>query len=440
MDPRLWIGLDLGTSSTKACAFNEEGQLVAMTSVAYPLLQPEPLAAVLDPEQVLKATEKALRELRQTTSEEWAAIGISTAMHSLLLLDQQYLPLSPIYTYADGRPASVMDQFSEQQLRQFNRYTGTPVHPMSPLLQILWLRQHYSTLFQQAAYFADIKSFLCHRWTVDGLVLDYSLASATGLFELDANDWYTPALEIAQIKPEQLPKLVPSTQVLNIRPDLARAWKIEDVPLVIGASDGCLANLGSGLMTSGGVAMTVGTSGAVRATHQAGLLDTEATLFNYHLYDDYLVCGGATNNGGKVLEWAYNTFAHGYGDIGELVQAALSIPKPELHFQPYLFGERAPIWDAAATAGFQGLRAHHGPLEMTRAILEGITDNLIFILHQLDGAIGPSTKIHLSGGLAKSELWRKMVANKSDREVVLAETEQASAKGAAMMARFARSD
>ncbi|MEM7572260.1 MAG: gluconokinase [Bacteroidota bacterium] len=436
MNERLWIGLDLGTTSTKACAFDENWQLVAMTSAAYPLLHPEPLAAVLDPQQVLQAAETALGELRHKATGVWAAIGISTAMHSLLLLDEQYQPISPIYTYADGRPVQQMGQINEAEARHLNQYTGTPVHPMSPLLQLLWLCQNHPQLFEQTAYFSDLKSYLCHRWTQNGLLLDYSLASATGLFELIANDWYQPALELAQVHPEQLPDLVPTTEVLHFRPELATNLRIEGVPLIIGGSDGCLANLGSDLLKAGEVAMTVGTSGAVRATHQGGLLDTKATLFNYHLYDNYLVCGGATNNGGKLLEWAFHTFAHGQTNVGQLIEAALAIPKPDLTFQPYLYGERAPIWDAAATASFSNLRGQHGPLEMTRAILEGLTDNLIVILQQLETAIGPVQKIHLSGGLARSKAWRKLVAEQSNCTVVLADTEQASAKGAAMIARL----
>ena len=85
-----------------------------------------------------------------------------------------------------------------------------------------------------------------------------------------------------------------------------------------------------------------------------GCRDRRSTrLFNYLLFDDYAVMGGATNNGGKVLEWTYELLQAHFPSIGAMIEAAVAAPDTDLHFTPYLYGERAPIWDALATAGFQ---------------------------------------------------------------------------------------
>ncbi|WP_116125810.1 gluconokinase [Lewinella sp. IMCC34183] len=439
----LYLGLDLGTTSAKVCAFAEDGRLVAERSGGYELLQPEPGAAVQDADGIVAVAERILTDLLAELPDAPAGLGISCPMHGVLLLDADRRPTGPAITWADTRAQAVMREFDTDQRQALLRRTGTPVHPMSPLVKLRWLSRFHPDRIAQAAYLSDIKSYLVDRWTTDGPLLDEQLASATGLLDLRRRDWDEEALRLAgdgQRLPLRLPGLVPARRRLHWRPEVAERLGARDLPLCIGGSDGCLANLGSGLLEPGKVSLTIGTSGAVRATHRGDSNTGGVQLFNYLLYDDYFVLGGATNNGGKVLEWTYELLRGHFDDIGTMIEAAAAAPDSSLRFRPFLNGERAPIWDALATAAFEGLRGDHTPTDLARAVLLGVTDNIIEILKQVEQATCRSEVIYASGGFTRSRGWVELLAARADRHVEIAHTPQASAYGAALMARMADRD
>lgn len=436
------IGLDVGTTATKACAFDLAGKMIALEERAYPLLHPEPGAAVQEPAAIRLAAEEALAELVKSIGEKPAGIGLSCPMHSVILCDDKERPINHVITWADTRAQSVMKDFSDTDRRELHRITGTPVHPMSPMVKLRWLLQNNPFLQDEATYCYDLKSFLIKSWTGTAK-LDEQLASATGLYDAPEGKWSELALFFASGDTKEgfpfiLPPVFPANHRLTWSEDVADRLGLTGVPLFLGGSDGVLANLGSGIMAPGEVALTVGTSGAVRTTHRQSRIDPIHGLFNYKMHDDFYVIGGATNNGGKALEYWRKLLAAHFNDVGEMIDAAMTVSAEESPvFLPYLYGERAPVWDAAATAELTGLAGHHDHRHLARAVLEGVTNNIIAILRQLEAATCPSKRIHASGGFTKSPEWLDLLAKRSGREVVVADTAQASAYGAAIIAREA---
>ncbi|MCP9235826.1 gluconokinase [Lewinella sp. JB7] len=438
----LYLGLDLGTTSAKICAFTKEGTLIDERSGDYPLRHPSPGAAVQDARTILDVAESLLTDLVASLTRPVAGLGISCPMHGVLLLDARGEPTGPIVTWADVRPQQVMGDFSPLLRSRLLKRTGTPVHPMSPLVKLRWMTLHQPELLKGGVYLADLKSFLVDQWTTNGPVLDEQLASATGMLDLDTRTWDEEALRLAggdEPLELKLPRVVPGDTRLQWRPDVGKRLGVTDIPLIIGGSDGCLANLGSGITEPGRVSLTIGTSGAVRVTHRGRPAATDHQLFNYLLYDDLRVLGGASNNGGKVLEWTYELLRGHFADIGEMVEAAAKAEDCDLSFEPFLFGERAPIWDALATASLRGLRGHHTATDIARAVLLGVTDNIVEILRQVEEASCPAEVIYASGGFTRADAWVKLLAERSGRRVEVAGTPQASAYGAALMVRRALS-
>lgn len=427
------VGLDLGTTSVKACAFNEVGGMIEECITPYELEHPSQGAAVQDPKAVINAAKKSLGSLMKSLDNSPKCIGISTAMHSVILLDKHKRPITPVITWADTRAVEVIEYFSEDQRNELLRRTGTPVHPMSPLVKLRWLSQEQPRNWSKAAFVSDLKSYLVNEWTTDGLLIDTNLASATGLYGAKAKIWDEEALELALITEENLPKVVPPTHQLNWKKDFAKELGLTDTPFVIGGSDGCLANLGSELQP-GDIALSIGTSGAVRTTHQQVEVNPAAGLFNYHIHGKDYAIGGATNNGGKVMEWLFELLGKPYENIGAMIEAAAEADCDGLCFSPYIYGERSPIYDANASGSFTGIRGHHVAAQYARAALEGVTDNLVEILKNLEKVTGPAKRIIASGGFTRSEFWVKLLAEKSGRKVIVADTAQASAYGAALMA------
>ena len=242
--------------------------------------------------------------------EDISSIDISTAMHALIAVDKNGTPLTRSIIWADNRSTKQ----SEKLLQQMNghdiyRRTGTLIHPMSPLSKLLWMKEEEPELYKSAYKFISIKEYVIYQ-LFSRYVVDYSIASATGLFNLETLNWDEAVLTMLQMSSEQLSTPVPTTYILSgMKPELAQKMGIhEDTPIVIGASDGVLANVGVGVISPGSTAITIGTSGAVRTISSSVNTDEKGRTFCYALTDEHWVIGGPTNNGGILLRWLRDEF------------------------------------------------------------------------------------------------------------------------------------
>ena len=447
------IGVDIGTTSTKAVLFNPEGVEIRKQAVEYPLLTPTPTTAEQDPDEIFAAVVRSIRLLVQETGvqpSEILCVSFSAVMHSLIAVNAEGKPLTKSITWADNRSAAWAQKIrQEHQGHAIYCRTGTPIHPMSPLPKLMWLRYEQPDLFGQAVRFLSIKEYVFYRLFAE-YVVDYSVASATGLLNLEQLAWDQEALELAGISADQLSTLVPTTHVLRgMRPEFAAEMGLAvETPVVMGASDGVLANLGVGAIAPGVVAVTIGTSGAVRAVLDRPRTDPQERLFCYALTEQHWVIGGAVNSGGIVLRWVRDhlmgpevSTAHLLGQDPYTILTAIATRVPPgaegLLFHPYLAGERSPLWDANARGSFFGLRLHHTKAHFVRAALEGVIYNLYLVLQGLENAIGGVKSIQATGGFARSELWRQILADVFNRDVIVPKTYESSCLGAAVLGLYA---
>ncbi len=447
------IGVDIGTSSTKSVLYSDRGKLIEQHAVGYPLNAPTLGAAVQNPEQIFQAVITTVKQVVAKSSvnqSEILCLSFSAAMHSLIVVDSEGKPLTPSLTWADNRSADWADKLKyEYGGHEIYTRTGTPTHPMSPLVKLMWLRESKPELWQQAAKFISIKEYIFWQLFQEYIV-DYSIASATGLFNFNSLTWDTEALELAGIKASGLSQLVPTTHILrSLKTEYADEMGIAaDTPVVIGANDGVLANLGVGAIAPGIATVTVGTSGAVRATVSKPQTDPQQRLFCYPLTEDYWVVGGAVNNGGITLRWVRDQLADAEIDTAKLLKQnpydmltaiAATIPAGSegLIFHPYLSGERSPLWDANARGSFFGLALHHNKAHLIRAVLEGVVYNLYLVFQALESITGEVKNIRAAGGFARSPLWRQMLADVFNKEVSIPESYESSSLGAAILGLYA---
>ena len=450
---RCAIGVDMGTTSTKAVVFgatgSHRGKALGEHAVEYPLSTPVPGAAEQDPEEIHAAVVATIRgALRAAgaSSGDVACVAFSAAMHSLIAVDARDRPLTASITWADNRASAWADRIKrDHDGFGIYRRTGTPIHPMSPLVKLLWLRHEQPKIWKQARRFIGIKEFVLRRLCGEYLI-DHSIASATGLFNLEARDWDAGALALAGIDASRLSRLVPTTHRTKLAgAAIARELGLAvSTPVVIGANDGVLSNLGVGAIARGAVALTIGTSGAIRTVVDAPRTDPKGRTFCYVLTDDRWVVGGPVNNGGIVLRWVRDEFAAaetetakrlGIDPYDVLTHIAARVPAGSggLLFHPYLAGERAPLWNSELRGSFFGLATHHRKEHMIRAVLEGVLMNLHTILPALEDLIGRTHRIQATGGFARSPMWRQMLADVFDRDVVVPESIESSCFGAAML-------
>jgi gluconokinase len=440
------IGLDVGTTAAKVAAFSLIGRPgeLATGLREYRLEQPAPGWQVQDPAAVLTGIQSAVADcVSELGDARVVGLSLSTAMHGLVGLDAQYRPLTPLVTWADSRARGEARQVREQGLaRELLHRTGTPVHPMSPLTKLMWFSRHEPALAGQVRWWIGLKDYVLHYLTGE-LVTELSSASATGLLSLQRRDWDADALELANIKAEQLPPVLPTTAVLKLSPEVGRRVGLpEGLPVAVGAADGPLGNLGTGAISPGVAGLSLGTSGAVRMVVSQPSFDAEGRLFCYALTDDVWVIGGAISNGGITLRWAGETFApdlvaEGHADVDVLELAAQAPAGSDgLLMLPYVLSERAPLWDPDLPGAYLGIRAHHTRGHFVRAAIEGVCLQLSTIVDALD-SVAPVQTIRATGGPFRSELWRQVMAATLARPMSIETAAGGTALGAAALGWYA---
>lgn len=446
------VGIDIGTTSTKAVLFSEKGEVIQQENIGYPLHTPDSSTAEQNPEEIFQAVLQALSRIMKLHSDKTLAfISFSSAMHSVIAMDEQDKPLTPCITWADNRSEGWSRKIkNELNGHEIYKRTGTPIHPMSPLSKIAWLVNELPEIASKTTKYIGIKEYIFKKF-FDQYVVDHSLASATGMMNLKTLDWDEEALQIAGINRSQLSELVPTTKLFSgCNPSLAKEMGIDSqTPFVIGASDGVLSNLGVNAIRKGEIAVTIGTSGAIRTIINEPQTDEKGRIFCYALTENHWVIGGPVNNGGMVLRWIRDEFASseietakrlGIDPYEVLTRIAERVrPGADgLLFHPYLAGERAPLWNPDVRGSFFGLTMSHKKEHMIRAALEGVIYNLYTVFLALTECMdGPVTRIQATGGFARSSVWRQMMSDIFESEVVVPESYESSCLGACILGLYA---
>ncbi|MBD1379477.1 gluconokinase [Metabacillus arenae] len=443
------IGVDIGTTSTKSVLFSVDGAVISSHGIEYPLFSPEPETAEQDPEELFTAVIKTIKKTIQASNvmpSDILCVSFSSAMHSVIAVDKEGKPLTNCITWADNRSSKWAEKIKkEMNGHEIYLRTGTPIHPMSPLSKLTWLRNEHQELFASTYKFISIKEYIFYKLFKE-YVIDYSIASATGMFNLNSLQWDEEALHVAGVSKDQLSKPVPTTyHLLGLDEAMAREMNLlSSTPFVVGASDGVLSNLGVNAIDPGVVAVTIGTSGAIRAVTNKPVTDPKGRIFCYALTEDHWVIGGPVNNGGMIFRWARDQLGSSEVETAKRLgkdsyEVLTDIAKrvnpgsDGLIFHPYLAGERAPLWDSNARGSFIGLGLHHKKEHLIRAVLEGVIFNLYTVLLALEELIGEPKKIQATGGFARSELWRQMMTDIFNQEVFVPESFESSCLGAAIL-------
>ncbi len=452
---RVIIGLDVGTTAVKAAAFPvrddagprpDTDRATTTAQMDLRLLQPRPGWQVQDPKTLLGAVDRALFQclsgLPDRIGTQVVGISLSTAMHALVGLDAYARPITEVITWADSRArAEAADlRLNHDPIRLLHR-SGTPVHPMSPMVKLRWMTAHQPDLCGQVRQWVGLKELVLHHLT-ESIATELSSASATGLLDLATRSWDPEAAELAGISLDQLADVLPTTTTFPLAATVARFTSLPaGLPVVIGAADGPLGNLGTGAIVPGVVGLSIGTSGAARMALPQPTFDPAGRLFSYALTEDVWVSGGAISNGGVAVHWAGSTFApHLAGrkssdDAFLELAASAAAGSSGLVMMPYVLAERAPL-DPDLPAMIAGLRFGHEPRHFVRAALEGVCRQLAGIVTTL-ASVAPVTGVRATGTPFGSELWRRVMAAHLDHPLVVASDAGGTALGAAALGAYA---
>ena len=424
---KFYIGIDIGTTATKAVCFDKTGKVIRQITHSYPMYHPKPDWSIQKPDEILAAVLKSIEEITKGIHPEF--ISFSSAMQSIIAVDKSGKPITDAILWADNRAHSLAEALKEsEQGKGFYQKTGIPIHTFSPMTKIAWMKENDASNFSKAFKFISIKEYIWHHLTGE-YVIDSSMASGTGLMNIHNLEWETEILDFLKIEESQLSTILSPTH---------QSRRLSDgFHYILGGGDGVLANLGTGAMETDRIALSIGTSGAVRLPVDKPFIDFQMRTQCYHVMDNQYLKLGAVNNGAIALQWLKESILKTSESFEELFEQAETIPAGSegLLFVPYLLGERAPIWDASAQGTLLGIRIIHTKSHLIRATLEGILFGLLSIAEILlpDPEIREETTIMASGGFGKSELWLQMVADIFQMKVIVAETIEASAWGAVLI-------
>ena len=444
----VWIGVDLGTTGVRAIAYDIRGNNVCASEAFYPLLTPHPDWAEENPLQIFESVEQVIAETAaqlRYKNRVLEGIALSTVMHSFVGLDESYEPLMDMQTWADSRSAGIVKEMKadETLCRRFYEKTGCPIHACYPLAKVIWMKRNMPELFARMHYVGSIKDYLLRNLTGEW-VIDHSTASTSGMYNEADMDWDAEILAYAGLRREQMPRTVSTTYQGKLSETAAKAMHLPSgLPVVIGATDGVLVNVGIGAVRPGQLSATIGTSGALRMLTEKPTTDPKMRTWCYNLTDDMWVAGGAINNGGMILRWVRDNICHytkthlenldvdGY-DLMTMKAAHIAPGAEGLIMLPCFTGERAPYWNSELRGMLFGLSLNHSRSHIIRATMEGICYSMNTVLLALK-EFGDIRDIRVSGSFTKSQLWLQILADVLNQELTLPDNSEGAAFGAAVL-------
>jgi gluconokinase len=435
------LALDVGTSSVRALLFDLLGRPVpgALAQIAYRPRVDAQGAAEVDAGQLVGLTWRAIQALLGATRQRLAdapvrAVSISTFWHSLLASDGSGQPLTPIYLWADSRSWREAQELRETVDAEAVRHrTGCLVHPSYWPAKLAWLRKLRPDLWSRPVRWLSFADLL--HWRLFGAPLSsVSMASGTGLFELEGLRWDRELCSILQVPTETLPQLGDVSHGL-LAPFASRWPELATVPWLTAMGDGALANLGSACADTEHRALTVGTSGALRVLYSGRPPERLPDgLWCYRLDARRPVVGGALSSGGNIYAWLVATLAVDVGTLGRQV-ARIPPTSHGLTFLPHLAGERSPGFALHATGAVAGLTLATTPVQIVRAGLESIAIEFARIDGRLDQVLPSDAVLVANGhGLLSSPGWMQIMADAIGKPLAAERGREASARGAAVMA------
>lgn len=431
------LGIDVGTSSTKALVMDETGKHISCGRVRYDIAVPEAGYAEQDCGLLWNAVCKAIREAVSeiTVKKEIRAVGVTGQMHGLILLDKEKKPLRPAIIWADHRSVRQADILKGCGIEA---RVGNSASPGLFLSSLLWIKENESELYAKARYTLLPKDFI--RYRLCGLLgTDYSDATGTLLFNLKSGTWDEVIMKRYGIEKSLLPECHASCEIAGKTTfDCAAATGLlMGIPVIYGGGDTPMQLVGNGMLSPGQLNTNIGTASQINGIFRS-LPQTDGRINIFHHIPEHIwLAVGAGLNGGIIMKWLQNNIFRGYENFDQMSRAASESPPGAggVVCLPFLNGERSPYMDGNAKAILYGLTLSHTRNDIIRAAMESVVYSFrdcINVFRDMELPVGD--EIIASGGGAKSDLWLQMQADILQKTILTTEEEEEACKGAAISA------
>ena len=447
-----WLGIDIGTGGSRALLVRADGGVACgVTEPHEDILMHHPLWAEQRPENWWDAARRAIRRVLAKAGvdgKEIAGVGLSGQMHGLTLLDARHTVIRPALIWCDQRSQEQVDWINSRAGKDMVlAQTANPVLTGFTAPKLLWVRDHEPASYERVRKMLLPKDYVRYRLTGD-FATEVSDASGTALFDVVGRCWAKPLIEKLDIDRSILPEVVESPEVTGrIAVSVAEETGLAvGTPVVGGGGDQAASAVGNGIVETGLVSCTIGTSGVVFSHLDDAAYDPDGRVHTFcHAVPGKWHVMGVTQGAGLSLQWFRNNFASDLAAAAEsrgvevydvLTEEAATVPPGSegLLWLPYLMGERTPHLDAYARGGWVGMTAKHSRAHLVRSILEGVAFSLNDCLGIIESLGAEVAAVRASGGGAKSPLWRKILAGVFGKPIATLQTQEGSAYGAALLA------
>lgn len=441
---RYLLGVDIGTSGAKALLCNHEGKVVATATAEYPLSTPKPLWSEQDPADWWRGTCTAIQSLLQSSGVAASAIvglGLTGQMHGAVFLDGANQVIRPALLWNDQRTAAECEEITARVgATALIEITGNPALTGFQAPKILWLRNHEPEHFARVARVLLPKDYI--RFLLTGVAAtDASDAAGTLLLDLHTRDWSDTLLDALAIPRAWLPRVMEGPQITGeLLPDIAAMLGLSaGIPVIAGGGDNAAAAVGTGIVRTGVISSSIGTSGVLFAHTEEIAIDPQGRLHTFcHAVPNHYHLMAVTLSAGGAFQWFRTLLrpldaALNYEALVKLAQEA-PIGAEGLLFLPYLSGERTPHLDPMARGAFVGLTSRHTLAHMARAVMEGVIFSLRDGLELMKDLGVPLHEVRTTGGGGRNPLWQQLQADIYGMEITTLTVEEGPAYGAALLA------
>ena len=436
------LGVDVSTTGAKALLIDEQGSVVGSATTPLSLSTPRPLWSEQDPYEWWNGMQASIRQVLSEANVPGSAvkaIGLTGQMHGLVLLDEAGKVLRPAILWNDQRTGDQCDEIRRRMGKaHLIQITGNDALTGFTAPKVLWVQENERAVYAKARHILLPKDYIRYRLTGQ-FAMDVADGSGTILFDLKSRTWSPEVLEKLGIDPAWLPPTYEGPEITGYvdRQAAEATGLMAGTPVVGGGGDQAAQAVGVGAVRPGIIALTLGTSGVVFAATESALVEPEGRLHAFcHAVPGRWHFMGVMLSAAGSLQWYRDTLSPGVA-FDDLVAEAESIPAGSegLLFLPYLTGERTPYPDPLARGAWVGLTVRHRRAHLTRAVLEGVAFGIkdSFTLIQQAG-LGSIDQVRVSGGGARSSLWRQIMADVLGVELVTVNTTEGAAYGAALLA------
>ena len=443
--PPYILSLDVGTSSTRTMLFDATGTAVphVISQKTYQLNTSDDGEVSVDPDMLVDTIAQTIDEALKAAdplASQIRAVAIDTFWHSLIAVDANNKPLTPLITWEDTRPRQAAGElYSKLDEKTIHARTGARLHASYWPAKIRWLATTSPEVLQKAAQWLSFGEYL-HRQLLGRSVCSLSMASGTGMLLTRNRTWDTELIGILGVRPEQFPALGDlHDSISGLKPEYASRWPaLRDIPWYPAIGDGAAANIGSGCATEENWALTVGTSSAIRVVVPPESVVPPMSLWLYLVDAKRGLLGGALSEGGNVFAWMSDTLRLSSLTEAEPQVAAIPPDGHGLTILPFISGERSLGWHAAVRATVAGIHVRTTPEDLLRAAIEALAYQLAAVYDELNNAlerdeIAP-TLVGSGGALLSSSILQSVIADTLNTPLHPSLAHEASARGAALLA------